>query len=137
MGLNGRGGPDNRGGAGGPLSASDRQQFGRELRERRQDAENLRRELAAQGYDVADLDRILDRMRQLAANGALDDSETAQRLQGSVIEGLKAYEYALRRQIEGTSKEKLFLGGNDDVPEGFRKLVEEYYKSLSSRPPKR
>ena len=40
------------------------------------------------------------------------------------IEGLKAYEYALRRQIEGTSKEKLFLGGNDDVPEGFRKLVE-------------
>jgi hypothetical protein len=137
MGLNGRGGPDNRGGAGGgPLSASDRQQFSRELRERQEDAQALRRELSAQGYDVADLDRILDRMRQLAADGTLRDTQTAQRLQASVIEGLKAYEYALRRQIEGTTKEKLFLGGNDDVPEGFRKLVEEYYKSLSSKPPK-
>jgi hypothetical protein len=75
-------------------------------------------------------------MRQLSAEGTLRDTETAGRLAGSVIEGLKAYEYALRRQIEGTTKEKLFLGGNDDVPEGFRKLVEEYYKSLSTRPPK-
>ena len=25
----------------------------------------------------------------------------------------------------------LFLGGSDEVPEGFRKLVEEYYRALS------
>jgi hypothetical protein len=107
------------------------------MRERREDAENLRRDLAAQGYDVADLDRILARMRQIDDERAFDNTEEVRQLQASVIEGLKAYEYALRRQIEGTAKEKLFLGGNDDVPEGFRKLVEEYYKSLSTRPPKR
>ena len=125
------------GGAGGPYSADDIRQFSRELRERRQDAEDLRRDLAQQGYDVADLDRLLARMRQLDNERILNNAEEVQQLQASVIEGLKAYEYALRRQIEGTTKEKLFLGGNDDVPEGFRKLVEDYYKSLSSRPPKK
>ena len=76
-------------------------------------------------------------MRALDNERVLNNPDEVLALQSSVIEGLKAYEYALRRQIEGTSKDKLFLGGNDDVPEGFRKLVEDYYKSLSSKPPRK
>jgi hypothetical protein len=54
-----------------------------------------------------------------------------QRLQASVVEGFKAFEFALRRDIEGAGRGRPVLGGSDDVPPGFRPLVEEYYKSLS------
>jgi len=50
-----------------------------------------------------------------------------------VTEGMKRFEYGLRRKIEGTGNQVL-LSGSDEVPEQFRKLVEQYYKSLSKGP---
>jgi hypothetical protein len=41
------------------------------------------------------------------------------------------FEYALRRELEGTGVEKLRLSGSAEVPQGWRRLVEEYYRSLS------
>ena len=41
------------------------------------------------------------------------------------------FEYALRREMEGTDPEKLRLSGSAEVPEGWRPLVEEYYRSLA------
>jgi hypothetical protein len=52
-------------------------------------------------------------------------------LQSALLEELKQFEYWLRREMEGISNEKLFLAGSDQVPSEFRKLVEEYYRSLS------
>jgi hypothetical protein len=43
---------------------------------------------------------------------------------------LKRFEFGLRRQAEA-NENAVVLSGSDDVPEEFRKLVEEYYKSLS------
>ena len=34
---------------------------------------------------------------------------------------------------ETDDPERLFLSGNEEVPSGFRKLVEEYYRSLARR----
>jgi hypothetical protein len=98
--------------------------------------EALSRELAAQGVDVRELNELIGRMRNLEGQGTLGEPRGLAELQGSVIQGLKAFEFALRRQIQGTSAERLLLHGNEDVPDGFRKLVEEYYKSLSNRPPR-
>jgi hypothetical protein len=48
-----------------------------------------------------------------------------------VVEGLKTAEFALRREVEGPDREKLFLSGSQDVPAGWQRLVEEYYRSLA------
>ncbi|MGE3577600.1 MAG: hypothetical protein AB7I25_04000, partial [Vicinamibacterales bacterium] len=47
-----------------------------------------------------------------------------------VTEGLKRFEYALRRQTEDKDKE-VVLSATDEVPDAFRAQVEQYYRSLS------
>jgi hypothetical protein len=49
---------------------------------------------------------------------------------------MKRFEFALRRRAESASAQPV-LSGSDEVPEQFRKLVEQYYKSLSKAPEKK
>jgi len=114
----------------GRLSPEDARQFGREMESRRAEAEELRRALARQGYETGDLEALIRQMRELESQRVYNDPEEAERLQAAVADGLKAFEFALRRRIEGDRPDQLRVGGSDDVPEGFRKLVEEYYRSL-------
>ena len=120
------------GGGRGSYSQQDVRQYTREFRERRAEAERLRRQLGAAGADTRELDRAIGRMRDLESDRIYDDPAEVARLHAAVIQGLKAYEFALRRQLEGGEKERLHLGGSEDVPAGFRQLVEEYYRSLST-----
>lgn len=120
----------------GRLSHEQIRQFSREFRERRLDAEALRRELRQDGRDIRDLDGVIARMRELENQRAYGDHEEIAQLQAAVIQGLKAYEFALRRQMEGSGNPRLNLSGSAEVPSDFRKLVEEYYKSLANRAPK-
>lgn len=140
------GGPPNaaqtgppRGGAGSrQMSTEELRQYQRELRERIAEAEALRRELRGQGQDVGQLDRLIGELRGL--NGAMGTSATAGEISGlraSVVEGFKAYEFALRRALEGGDKERLLLGRSGDVPPGFKQMVEEYYKALAGQKPRR
>lgn len=120
------------GGYGGPirLGEDDIRQFRRELQERQAEAEQIRRTLQQEGIDVAPLDETIRRLRELhRAN--LEDLAAVERLQAQIVAGLKEFEYALRRQIQGDERERLFLSGSDDVPAEYRKLVEEYYRALS------
>ena len=48
------------------------------------------------------------------------------RLQAAVSDGLRRFEFGLRRQLDGEAKDVL-LSGSDDVPAEFKSLVEEYY----------
>jgi hypothetical protein len=52
-----------------------------------------------------------------------------------VADNMKRFEYGLRRKVEG-DQNQILLSGNDEVPEQFRKLVEQYYRSLSKAPDK-
>jgi hypothetical protein len=120
------------------MSTEEVRQYQRELRERIAEAEALRRELRAQGQDVGQLDRLLGELRGL--NGAIGTGANAGEIAGlraSVVEGFKAYEFALRRALEGSDKERLLLGRSGDVPPGFKQMVEEYYKSLAGQKPRR
>jgi hypothetical protein len=128
-----------RGGARGPvLSTEEIRQYQRELRERIAEAEALRRELQAQGRDVAQLDRLLGQLRGFGrAVGSPADADEIAGLRASVVEGFKAYEFALRRELAGGDKERLLLGRSGDVPAGFKQMVEEYYKSLAGQKPRR
>jgi hypothetical protein len=70
-------------------------------------------------------------MQAFDANQTYLNPRGLEDLQASVVEELKQFEYRLRRELEGVGKEELFLAGSDQVPEGYRKLVEEYYRALS------
>ena len=107
-------------------------QYARELRQRRVDAEQLRRDLARQGLDVSDLDRIITGMRDLERSAAFgDDAAAIGRLRDEVAEGLKDFEFGLRRELRGPDEDRPRLGRQDEVPPEYRELVEKYYESLA------
>lgn len=126
------------GGPGGPgrIPPGGARQFRREFRERLGDARDLRGRLAEEGIDVRDLDAIIQRLRDLDDRASYGDPRALAELRSDVIQGLKEFEYALRRQLEGQGQQRLHLSGSDEVPPAYRKLVEEYYRSLSERPPR-
>ncbi len=128
------GAPNGGGGWGqrrpGSFSTDEIRQFRGEFRARGADAEQLRRQLDAEGVDIGDLEDIIRAMRELDDQRVYADAAELERLQTFVVEGLKQFEYQLRRQLSEEDAE-LFLSGADEVPAGFRELIEEYYRSLS------
>jgi hypothetical protein len=91
--------------------------------------------LQGQPVDARELENILRGLRALDDDRVYQDVAELQRLQSQVAEGLKRFEFNLRRRAELKGNE-VFLSGAEDVPEEFRKLVDEYYKSLSKAPKK-
>ena len=55
-------------------------------------------------------------------------------LEEDVLAELKQFEYWLRRELEGIGEGELFLAGSDQVPDGYRGLVEDYFRTLSREP---
>ena len=99
------------------------------------EAQALRNMLREQGVDPKELDEIMRRMRELDSDRVYKDVDELARLQSFVAEGIKRFEYNLRRQA-GADADRAIVAGSDDVPPEFRTLVEEYYRSLSkARPP--
>jgi hypothetical protein len=89
--------------------------------------------LQGQGVDPRALDDVLRNLRAMDDDRVYQDAAALERLQTAVSEGMKRFEFNLRRQAEMKGSE-VFLSGADDVPEQYRKLVEQYYKSLSKGP---
>ena len=122
------------GGSGG-LTPDDIRQFQREFQQRREDASGLRDDLRREGIDVEELSDVVSALERLGNRSVFDDPEELARLQESILRGLKDFEFSLRRGLSAEI-ERLFLSGSDDVPPEYRRLVEEYYRSLSEgRPP--
>lgn len=120
---------------GGRFDPNDVRQFRGEARQFASDAQQLRRMIQGQGVDARALDDVLRNLRALDDDRVYQDAATLERLQSAVAEGLKRFEFNLRRQAELKGNE-VFLSGGDDVPEEYRKLVDQYYKSLSKGPGK-
>ncbi len=97
------------------------------------EAQELRRLLREGNVDPRELDEVLRGLHQLEEDRVYHDAAELQRLQTFVTEGLKRFEYTLRRRAENEGNQ-VVLSGADEVPEQFRKLVEQYYKSLSKGP---
>ena len=57
--------------------------------------------------------------------------DVLERLQTLVAEGLKRFEFGLRRKVEDATGDQPALMTTDEVPRGFKELVAEYYRSLS------
>ncbi len=130
----GQGSPSGTKDAAGRFTAEDARQLARELRGERDAAEGLKRSLAGTGANTADLDKLIARIAQLDAAKILGNPAALEQMRTAVVEGLKAWEFALRRQLGATDMAGPALGGNDNVPPAYRDLVGEYFKSLAKNP---
>jgi len=109
----------------------DPRQFQREVRERRDEAQALRRDLQALGVDPAELDAIVRDMAALEAARIPTDPAGIAELQGQLVQGLRRFEFNLRRKLGASTAEQMFLAGSDDAPAEYRKLIEDYYRALA------
>jgi hypothetical protein len=146
-GQNGGGGANNGYNAGSPRNAygggngrwnpDDVRQFRGQFREWANDAEGLRRQLQQAGVNPRDLDEVLRDLRAFDNDRVYADPKGLEQLQAAAIEKLKKFEFTLRRKAEA-GNDSLSLSGSDQVPEGFRQAIEEYYRSLAKKnPPQR
>ena len=116
------------------LTPEDIRQFRGEYRERARELADLRQELAGTGVGIEELDGVIRAMRELDDRRVYDDMEEIIRLQTQILEGVKRFEFGLRRAAGEGDAERLLLSGSDEVPPGFRQLIEEYYRSLARSP---
>ena len=108
----------------------DVRQWQREFQERLGEAQDIRRLLQQDGFTADELDEIIQRMQEFDDTRVYQSIEVLAGLQTLILEELKRFEYRLRREVDAESEE-LFLASSDDVPPGFRDLIEEYYRALS------
>jgi len=116
----------------GQISPDDARQFAQEMQVRRRELEALRERLMEAGVDVSDLGDVLRRMRALENHREIGEPRSLAELKEAIIPGLKEFEFKLRKEVGGI-REDVFLTGSGEVPEEYRKLVEEYYKNLAKR----
>jgi hypothetical protein len=119
----------------GRLSEEAIRQLRGEIRQWTGEAQDLRRLLNAENMDPRELDEILRALRQLDDPRVYKDVSELQRLQTQVAEGLKRFEFGLRRRVDADGN-TVVLTGSEEVPEEFKKLVQEYYRSLAKGPAK-
>ncbi len=123
------------GGGGGPDSETVRQ-LQREATERRQQAEALREQLGGMvgggGYDWAGgIDNVIERFRDLETQRAYANPRDLAEIQRDLVEALREFDFALRRHFASENREGPVVAGSGDVPEEYRRMVEEYYRSLA------
>ncbi len=82
--------------------------------------------------DTTDLDRLLGQMGDLNLLGLNRDPLALERLRNEIVEGLRQFEYRLWRELRGGETERVYLGNSDQVPPGYRDLVDEYFRKLAT-----
>jgi Domain of unknown function (DUF4175) len=123
-----------REGAGDSAATRNRsRQLRDELRRRLGELRDVREQLNRAGADVGPLDDMVRRLGRLDARGMIGTPQGLDELSQAIVQGLKDYEFALRRQLLGADAPAPVLTPGEDVPAQYRALVEEYYRRLSER----
>jgi hypothetical protein len=108
-------------------------QFDKEFDLRLKEAQELSKSLRDRQDLAKQVQDMLERMKQMKSK-MLHDAQELERLQSSVVEGFRQLELDLSKQLQQViSRENLHLAKDEDVPEAYRRQVEEYYKALSKR----
>lgn len=115
------------------LTEEDIRQLRNEARQYANEARELRGLLRGEEIDPRELDEILQQLRRLEDERVYKDVAELARLQTEVTERLKRFEFALRRQVQAEAN-AIALSGGDAGPEEYRKLIEQYFRSLGRSP---
>ena len=125
--------PGGGGGGRGRLSAEENRQLRREITERARDADAFRRALEQSGISSPQAAALAQRLQGLASDRNMKDLPGLAELTGQVADDIKMLEYVLRREADGQRPE-LQLSGSEELPPGYRAMVEEYYRTLARKP---
>jgi hypothetical protein len=106
-----------------------------ELNQRAQDAEAFRRALEESGIASPQATALARRLEGLASDRNFKDPLGLAELTAQIADEVKMLEYVLRREAEG-DRPSLQLSGSEELPPGYRALVEEYYRTLARKPKK-
>jgi hypothetical protein len=110
----------------------DNRQLPSEIRQRLQEAQDLKREWGASGLGAGRLDEVIDELKKLADGKMEGNAATAALLKADVVEPLRQLELELSRQVQQQSgRTNLRLRDEGAAPEKYRRAVEEYYRRLS------
>ena len=92
---------------------------------------DLRDQMQQLGQPTADLQAVLEGLDRLGDQDTLTNPDELAMIHADMVDRLKRIEFGLRREVEGETQRGATLTGNDEVPDGYRALVEEYYRSLA------
>lgn len=123
------------GGGGGRFGPEEARQLRRELTERADDAEAFRQALEDSGVSSSQAAALAKRLQGLAADRNFKDPLGLAGLTSQVAHDLKMLEYVLRREAD-LDRPALQLSGSEELPPGYRAMVEEYYRTLAGKPKK-
>jgi hypothetical protein len=116
-----------------PFTEEEIRQYSREFAQRLAEARALQEWLEAAGQDVPDLEEAIEAFEALGDPRTYGDLPQIELLQEQIRESLKRVEFLLRREVEGQSAGRAALSGTDDVPSGFRRMVDEYFRNLAGK----
>ena len=110
-------------------------QLRREFRQRLMDAEELRRLLDRDTTRKENLDEVISTLRLMQGIRSYDDPQKMASLR-SAVELLRQVELDLGRERDRlVGKSQYQQADDNDAPQDYRKLVEEYYKALARGKP--
>jgi hypothetical protein len=112
------------------LSEEDQRQLRNEARQLGDEARQLLGRSDGVPINPRDIQETLDAIRRLQDERVYQDVAELARLQSVAAEGLKRFEFGLRRKVEG-DQNAMALSGADESPEAYKKMNAEYFRSLS------
>jgi len=114
-----------------PFTEEEIQQYTREFAQRLAQARDLQQALDAAGRQIPELEEAIEAFEALQDPEVYGDLPQIELLQNQIQQNLRRLEFLLRREVEGENAGRAALTGSDEVPAGFRKMVEEYFKNLA------
>ncbi len=118
--------------------AAETRQLDRELGRRIEDVEALRQAMTGIGAGregaAERLDQVASSLRGLNPERLAGDPRGMEILEAEVLDTLRQLEFELRRTLAETEGSEVLTGASEHVPEGYREMVEEYFRNLSRRP---
>jgi hypothetical protein len=131
------GGPRTLGDANGPGNYGnyDPRQWGREYQQLLNDINEIRNNLGRNDPLSNDLGQVASQLQQMIRDPRVGDPTVIERMAQQIIDPLKSVELELSRALELLlAKENIRSAQEDEIPLGYGKVVEEYYKKLSATP---
>jgi len=120
----------------GPYTGEDVRQLSREAQQRILDAQELRRLLDRNSTQMQNLEEVIAQLIALDNQRRYNDPEEAARLR-EAIDLLRQLELDLSRDLARlTQRDKLLYADDNEAPDQYRRLVEEYYRALAAGRPR-
>jgi hypothetical protein len=106
-------------------------QLNRELEQRLEDARNLQGLMNRNSTQMQNLEKVIESLRRTRNYPDYGNEEQIELLKAA-IDYMRKVEFDLARDLERLRQiDEYFIAGDNEAPERYQKLVEEYYKSIA------